>query len=355
LISAPAETLSALAALALYRTRVLPAARHELRGWDARAARMPAGPLRDAATGALRDKRSNPEATAVFAILAPLPRRVAALRAMIALQVAIDYLDSLGEQAVADPLGDGLALHGALSDAVSPEPPKGEWYRLHPEAEDGGYLEALVATCREALGTLPSRQAVSMPLRRAAERCGEGQARTHASAAGGSDARQLRSWALQLPATFGYSWWELAAGASSSVAAHALIAAAADPAKTTAQAELIEAAYFPSIGALTVLLDDLVDREADLESGEHNYLSYYGDAEEAGERLGRIAARARAAILQLPHQRRHGAILAGVSGFYLSTVDHRDEDARPIRDRLLEAAGPGVRPIMALGRLRGHG
>ena len=84
---------------------------------------------------------------------------------------------------------------------------------------------------------------------------------------------------------------EVAAGASSSVAAHALIAAAADPDMTHAQAAAIDAAYNPPIGALTVLLDDLIDREADRGAGEHNYLGYYESDGEAAERLGLIAER----------------------------------------------------------------
>lgn len=337
-MSAPAETLSALAALALYQRRVLPAARRELRRWDGVAAQMPGGPLRDAALGALREKRSNPEATAVFAILAPRSGRATALRAMTALQVAVDYLDSLGEEAVEDPLGDGLALHGALADAVSPDSIGGDWYRLHPDSEDGGYLEALVEACREALAELPSRRVVQSALKSAAERGGE-----------------LREWAAGLAAAPGYRWWELAGGASSSVAAHALIAAAADPETTAEQAELIDQAYFPSIGALSVLLDDLVDRDKDRAAGEHNYLDYYGGAEVAAERIALIAARARARLAGLPNRRRHGAILAGVAGFYLNEAGARDGYARRVRERLLEAAGPGVRPIIGVLRLRGRG
>ena len=75
---------------------------------------------------------------------------------MTALQIAIDYLDSLGEAPVDDPLADGLALHRAIDDAVSPDTPTGDWYRHHPQREDGGYLAALVAACREEIAGLPA-------------------------------------------------------------------------------------------------------------------------------------------------------------------------------------------------------
>ena len=153
-------------------------------------------------------------------------------------------------------------------------------------------------------------------LRRAARRCGEGQSHTHAAARTGVD--ELERWATRQQAAPGYLWWELAAGASSSVAAHALLAAAADRRTTAEEAELIDAVYFPPIGALTVLLDDLIDREDDLRTGQHNYLSYCAERGAGGE-PDRPARRPRqAATLRLRGGRRHRAILAGVAGFYLS-------------------------------------
>ena len=102
---------------------------------------------------------------------------------------------------------------------------------------------------------------------------------------------EIEAWAIRQEAAPGYLWWEVAAGASSSVAAHALIAAAADPKTTAEEAALIDAAYFPPIGALTVLLDDLIDRDEDLTAGQHNYLSYCA-SEEAGGEPDRPARRA---------------------------------------------------------------
>ncbi|MGE5527098.1 MAG: DUF2600 family protein, partial [Methanosarcina sp.] len=140
--------------------------------------------------------------------------------------------------------------------------------------------------------------------------------------------------------------------ASSSVAAHALIAAAADPRTDVGAAAAIDAAYCPSIGALTVLLDDLVDRDADLAAGEHNYLGYYRDTEEAAERIAAIGREATTAVRALPRRRRHAAILAGVAAFYLSAPAAQSAYAAPIRQRLLEALGPGTKPLAAFMRLR---
>jgi tetraprenyl-beta-curcumene synthase len=218
------------------------------------------------------------------------------------------------------------------------------------QRDGGGLLERLEAEWSREVAALASGEALLPLIERAVERCAQGQRRTHAAALG--EVEGLRSWAESLGSPPDYRWWETAAGASSSVAAHALIAAAADPTTTAEEAELIDAAYQPSVGALTVLLDDLVDREEDRAEGEHNYLGYYADSEEAAARMGVIAGRAEELLEQLPNSDRHRAILAGVAGFYLSAAAAETPYASPIRTRLLETLGPGARILTAFMRLR---
>ena len=299
-----------------HRWVLAPRVRAQLERRRGGARRIPDPVLRGAALGALEGRRANAEAVAVFALLAPRRRRAAALRAIVSLQVAVDYLDAL-EEAGADVGG---------------------------RPADGGYLTALERESRETAASLPSYGRVSPLVTRAVERCKGGQRRTHAAAASG-DPAALRAWAEGLgkvaeprirlssppagkvedgvPAGEGYLWWEVAAGASSSVAAHALIAAAADPRTSAAEAEAIDAAYFPPVGALTVLLDDLVDRAADAAAGEHNHIAYYGGEEAAAERLALLVLRARAAIAPLRRRPLHAAILAGVVGFYAAALPAR--------------------------------
>lgn len=329
-------------ALGLYRGRILPGARRRLHGWQERAAEIPDPELRQAAIDGLRLKGRNPEATAVFALLAPRRWRPTVLAAGIALQVAVDYLDELTEHP-GTPLETSLCLHRALVDAVAPGPAaEGRWAA---ELRDGGYLEALVDSCRRGLLSLPAAAAVAGTARDAALRCGEGQTYTHA---GGEP---LRTWAAGQKPPPGYRWWEVAAGASSSVAVHALIAAAADPATGADDAHRLDAAYFPPIGALTVLLDDLVDFDEDRTAGQHNYLSYYADSAAAAERLGFVADRALGALGQLRHRRLHLAILAGVAGFYLSAPTAASGFAAPARERLRETIGPSILPVLLAMRL----
>lgn len=302
--SASRETGAAASALGAYLTTVLPQARRELKRW---------GPLP-------AEKARNAEAVAVFATLVPRAQRPAALRAIVALQVAIDLRDEIEES----------------GGEESPE--------------SASRLAALDERWRRELAALPAHAAVLPNLERAVERCAEGQRRTHAAALGEVDG--LRNWAESLDSPPGYRWWEIAAGASSSVAAHALIAAAADPTTTAETAALLDAAYQPPVGALTVFLDDLVDCEADLAAGEHNYLRYYAHSEEAAGRLALVANRGQEQLGHLPNSDRHRAILAGVAGFYLSAAAAETPYASPIRTRLLETLGPGARLLTAFMRVR---
>jgi tetraprenyl-beta-curcumene synthase len=312
------EIGAALAALAAYAVTVLPRVRRELRRWRKLAEAIPDPGRRDRALAALAEKRSNVEAVAVFATLAPLRQRRAVLRAIVPLQLAIDYRDVLEE-----------AGEGGPTDS---------------------YLTALEAGWVREIEGLVGCGVVAPTLRAAVERCAEGQRRTHAAALG--EAAELQLWAESVEEPDDYRWWELAAGASSSVAAHALIAAAAEPSASSATAARIDAAYNPSIGALTVFLDDLVDRAADRAAGEHSYLMYYGSSAEAAERLAWIARQARTRVEPLPRASRHRAILAGVGAFYLGTGEARTAYSEPIRQRLLAALGPGTRVLTAFMRLR---
>jgi tetraprenyl-beta-curcumene synthase len=343
----------AFGALGAYAGAVLPRIDRERRLWIARAELIPDPVLRGQALTALREKAPNVDATGVFATLAPRRDRPAVVRAGTALQIAVDYLDSLSEDAGHDPLADGLRLHRALDAAITPGRPADDPYRDHPNGADGGYLAELMAACAEASAALPRIAECRHSLAAALTRCGEGQAYTHAAA--GGEPTPLADWAESLGADPGYSWWEVAAGAGSSVAAHALLALAADDRATAADAERVDAAYFPPIGALTVLLDDLVDLDEDVAMEEHSYLSYFPDDGVFAERAGVLAEAARAAITPLPRRGRHEAILAGVAGFYLAQPAARAPRWTATRRRMLVSLGTPARVLTTFSRLRGRG
>jgi hypothetical protein len=111
-------------------------------------------------------------------------------------------------------------------------------------------------------------------------------------------------------------------------------------------------AYGFGIGSLTVLLDNLVDREVDAAAGGHNYLDYYACSAAAATRLAAIAQGADREVRALRRHRRHEAIVAGVLGFYLSAPATSSTYARPIKRALLAQASPAVWPIILAMRAR---
>jgi tetraprenyl-beta-curcumene synthase len=345
-MSPPRRDLATTAwTLAWHRLAIRPAVRRELSTYEKVARAIPDPPLRETALGSLHSKAGNPDATAIFTILAPRRTRGAVLRASVALQVLIDHLDSIGERPEGGSLEAGLRSHAALTVALSPPAAAG------PVAGGDDYVQHLVRRCQAAVARLPGAAALAAA-RGAAKRCGEGQSHTHAAALSG-DNGDLRAWTAGLPSSPGYSWWELAAGGSSSVATHALIAAAGRPRVSAAEAAAVDSAYDPAVGALTVLLDDLVDHEADAKAGEHNYLDLYPDRTSLAERLLEITRGAHAATARLPGAARHRAILAGVVAYYLSDPGAARSLGAPAVARLLAAAGPAATPLARmLGALR---
>ena len=156
-----ADAVAVISALFTYERGVVPFARGELERWQESAATIPDPLLRAAALAALHEKGQNAEATAVFAILAPRAR------------------PSRGAAGDGGPAGrdrlSGHARRGArwttrwrtaspcTARSATPSPPaprRGDWYRHHPQREDGGYLAALVAACQEQVAGLPGDEAV---------------------------------------------------------------------------------------------------------------------------------------------------------------------------------------------------
>jgi len=344
------EACALAAVLGRYALRTVPQARRDLRPWRDRAAEIPDPALRAHALATHDDERLNAEAAAVFAQLAPARARRAVVRLCVAFQLMYDYLDTLGEQPVADPLANGLQLHRALAAVFDDGDRAADWYALHPQRDDGGYLAALVACCRDAFDALPAAAAVRPVALRAARRCGEAQ--SHAHAAHLDDGARLAAWAAGQPGAAGNRWWEVAAGGISSIGVHALFAAAADPATTRAVAERVDAAYFPAACALSTLLDSLVDRERDAAHDGFASIACYPSSAAAAERCGAIAAASAAGLRRLPAAPRHMALLRGVAGYYLSDRGARTPWAAPVGDAIAAQLGPLIVPMRASLRLR---
>ncbi len=338
-----------------YGASVLPSVARELSRWRARAQEIPSAPLRRLALAALR-KRGNMRGAALFAVLAPRAGRAGAVRALVALQSAYNYLDTLAEQPSADPVGNGRRLHRALLVALDPDAGHEDYYASQSfdergvaggDSGDGGYLRELVDTACACVSALPSFALVADPARMAAARIVDFQSLNLGERQG--SAAGLERWGReQTPAGSGLCWWETAAAGGSSLGVHVLIGLAADPRLDPGDIAAIERAYWPWIGALHSLLDSLVDVAEDRRDRQRNLLGYYASPAQAAERIVAIALRARAEARGLAHGQRHELIVTAMACHYLSAPEARAPEVRAIASGVAQAAGPLVRPALPL-------
>ncbi len=333
-----------------YWLTVFPQVCRERRRLQACAAQIPDPVLRELAFAA-QDKWSNIEGAAAFAAFAPRRHRVAVVRGLAGFQGAYNYLDMLGERPMEDPALNGRQLHQALLVAVDPDAPHLDYYEHYPRSEDNGYLADMIDGCRSALRSLPSYGVVAASMLRGAERIVAFQSFNTGEVQGDHEA--LEQWGLRAtPAGLDLRWWETAASAGSSLGVHVLIAAAADSVLHGEDVARIDAAYFPWIGALHSMLDNVVDASEDHETAQRSLISYYTSTEEAATRMGELTEQSLAATLLLPNARRHELILAAMASSYLSTPEASEPAARPVSQAVLDALGDLAKPAMSVFRAR---
>jgi tetraprenyl-beta-curcumene synthase len=347
-----------------YWTSVFPRVCFYIARWRRRARRIPDPVLRRLALDAL-EKRGNIEGAAAFAAFVPLARRANVTKATSAFQAAYNLLDMLGEQPSSDPVLDGRRLHEALVYAVTPRGATGQldgasgqegpvvaldWYEHHPQRGDGGYLDTLLEECRDAFAALPSYLLAAPSAQDAAARIVAFQSLNLSKSQG--EHTGLEHWArAATPPGTGLQWWETAAAAGSSLGVHVLIAAAAEELLDADEVDLFARAYFPWIGGLHSLLDNLIDKHEDEAAGHRSLIEYYGP-EQAAQRMRWIAEQALQRANELPHSRRHVVILAAMIGNYLATPEAHSAELKPIGDSVLATVNALRRPTMLVFELR---
>ena len=173
------EAIAVATTLALYRSTILPAARREIAGWRGVAAAAPDPELRAVALAALGEKAANPEATALFAALAP--RRHRRRPRHLDRPSGGDRLPRQPRRATVS----GLTRRGTAADGRS----RRRWRRTWPARSSTAAIptsSALVGACRRAAAKLARGRngAAVCPARRGALRpgsephpcCGGGEA-----------------------------------------------------------------------------------------------------------------------------------------------------------------------------------
>ncbi len=374
-----------LLAGARYWSSVAPQVRVQLDRCTRRARAIEDRELRELALEKLHHERFNAEAAAMLATLAPRAHRAQAVKAIVALAVLFDYLDGLTERPLKDPLCEGEQLYepfthaigcapesvlddrhsdrgSVLADTDLPPGPRSPSADHRTEANEADYEQELSKTVRAAVARLPANDAILAIARGVAARSAQTQVRMHAAAHTGT--AQLEGWAASQAPNGSLEWRELLAGTASSVLVlHALIAAAADPRTTRAEAEDIEAAYLATC-VLVTLLDGLVDRTRDVQRGELSYAQLYESPELLAQTLMDAAGQASRKARALRHGVHHTMTLASAVAYYASTPDARGDRARPVLAQLLGELGPlTAAPLLLMrtwraakrtrGRLRG--
>ncbi len=343
-----------------YWTGVFPQVVRELARWQERAYEIHDPVLQAQALQALA-KRGNMEGAAAFATFAPRKHRAAVVRATVAFQTAYNHLDTLSEQSGEIGPAEAGVLHEALVTALACLRP-GVWSdrggsvesghdherQIHPpKNNEDGYLRTLVETCQEALSELPSYELVAPAARRAAERVVSFQAFNR------RERDAIEQWGrAQTPPGSALRWWETAASGGSSLGVHVMIAAAAEPGIGKAYVDALERAYFPWIGALHSMLDQLIDVEEDARAGQNNLIELYGSTREAAARMGMLAERALECARALEPERRHELIVAAMASFYLSAPEAGVGEAAVVTRAVLDVFGGLARPALAVFRGR---
>lgn len=350
----------------------------EVAVWRARADRIPHPEVRANALETLSRKRSYLDGAALFWTL-PEQRDPRLLSLLVRFQIAADFLDQASERGVAARGRSGGSLMSAFVDAVDlGAPPAGAYYADHPWADDGGYLDDLVAASRAGCGVLPgyggtrellvreARHARALelvhepdPRRRdgqlrglarelEADEPARGGDRWPASdpAGRGAEAPVAQEASLDDERTAPDPWWfENAAGSASALTVIVLLALAADPAAGDEDRRAAARAY-RWVGALSTMLDGYVDQAEDAASGEWNAVARYADASVATERIGSLIDRALREVGQLRHGERHVVIVSAMVALFLSRDSARSGELAASTNELIDAGGTLTRRLV---------
>jgi tetraprenyl-beta-curcumene synthase len=317
--------------------------------WRAYARRIPDEPIREDALHVLEHKRTHAHGAALFWTL-PSRRNSDLLRLLVAYELIWDFLDNLNERAADKGTRNGRQLHLAIHEAIDPSVPVSDYYRHHPWHEDGGYLRALVETCRTACRSLPSYPLVRELALREAHRA-DVLALNHHPDPFQREA-QLKQWAArEYPGKQQASWWELSGAASAPLTIHALLALAAEPHCSQREIASVHAAYCPWLSATTTMLDSYVDQPEDSNNADHSYVAHYPDHESALRSIRVLVQTSVAQASALRHGHRHAVVAAAMIAMYLSKDTARTPSLRTGTGTLIRAGGTLTRLLLPILRV----
>jgi cytochrome P450 len=320
----------------------------ELAVWVRRAEAIPDATARADALDSLVRKRDNVEGASLFSIL-PQHRDERLLILLVAYQVMWDFLDSVSERGASAGHANGRQLHRALVEALDPDAPISDYYRYHPWKDDGGYLLALVETCRGMCVALPSYRQVRNLMLLGVERCAiqylnhEPEPRRRNAA--------LKEWVERESAGERELAWFESTAAAGAFMPHVLLALAAEPSCDQHDLVAVQSAYFPWVALAISMLDSYVDWTDDAANKSHSYLAHYASEAIALDRLATIIRRIVSHAARLPNGRRHAVLTEGIVAMYLSTPGVGAPSIREKTRVLAHASGPLTKLLLVIAHV----
>ncbi|WP_066063296.1 tetraprenyl-beta-curcumene synthase family protein [Neobacillus soli] len=321
----------------VYR-KILPAAHQELAYWKSRAEQIPNSELRGQALASIEHKTFHCEGGSILALTAKEEYKQA-VKFIVAYQTISDYLDNLCDRSTSLDPDDFSALHESMSDALSIDAKKKNYYRLREDQDDGGYLNDLSETCRSVLRELKHYDVIKGYLLELCEYYCALQIHKHVVQE--ERVPRLETWyqsnQQHLPEM---EWFEFSACSGSTLGIFCLISYAMREDFQVSDADNIRKGYFPYIQGLHILLDYFIDQEEDIAGGDLNFCAYYDSQETLFKRLKHFVVEADRHTEYLPHKKFHQLINRGLLGIYLSDAKVRKQkDVRKLAKGIIKSGG----------------
>lgn len=321
-----------------YVLRVFPMVEEELGRWRALAASIPDRVLCRQALDSIEHKRFHCQGGSIYALYHGAKCKELT-QFIVALQTISDYLDNLCDRVPEAGEQGFRLLHCAMTAAVDTHAALSDWYGEYPYHNDGGYLDALVKTCRDALLSLPGYTGIRDELSVLAGLYSDLQVYKHIDIRARVD--MLTRWFSRhnslVPPDI--KWWEFAAATGSTLGIFSLAALAAGGPVSHLDMDSLLSAYFPWLCGLHILLDYFIDLDEDREHGDLNFVAHYPSLGDAEEGIYRFLTQSLQKVNKLPRPVFHRTVIKGLLALYLSDPKSGQPRQKKIAQRLLKKGG----------------
>lgn len=308
--------LSGTRLIARYILKVFPKVEVELKRWGGICENAKDDMLKKQAVASIQHKKFHAQGGSVFALY-PKVNLPDAVKFIVAFQTISDYLDNLCDRSGVFNEASFRRLHLAMADAIDTEGEIHDYYLLYPYKEDNMYLRSLVEECRAQISKLPSHHLVKNAMKKYVELYTDLQSLKHLH----KNIRELKlsSWSKNYITQYkDITQWEFCAATGSTLGIFVLYAATHDPELTKEDVRGIEAAYFPWICGLHILLDYFIDTSEDKQMEDLNFVYYYNNIKQCEDRLSLFIQRSFECCSGLRYPEFHMTVIKGLLSMYLS-------------------------------------